>query len=177
MGWPLALSHSRGGLVQPVPALADRGPSHRSSGCLCVLGISVLTSDLLPKPGAQITSCLPDIPLGSWSAQHLEFKASNIKRAMYFPHPTCSSSSRSRLSKWHPAAQAKKRKGGESRRCPWFLSVTPHPGPAHHRLLWYFRLLCRHPHPNHRQHLSPAAISAGSSAAPCFHLPQHQSNL
>lgn len=83
------------------------------SGCLCVLGISLLTSDLLPKPCAQMTSCLLDIPLGSQSAWHLEFKASPSNVRCTSHTPPAPPSSLSRLSKWHPAAQAKKRQGGK----------------------------------------------------------------
>lgn len=80
------------------------------SGHLPVLGITLLTSDLLPKPCAQITSCLLDIPLGS-----LKPPTSNVRCTSHTP-PAPSKS----FPFQQPAAQAKKRKGEI-----WELSLVP----------------------------------------------------
>lgn len=87
------------------------------SGHLPVLGITLLTSDLLPKPRAQITSCLLDIPLGSLKPP------TSTCDALPTPHLLHLS-----LSRFSNQLLKPKKEKGKSGSCPWFLSFTPHPG-------------------------------------------------
>lgn len=90
---------------------------------VCMYHISSLTCCVSPRLKYLIAYLT--FLLGSKSTRHLRFNMSNTKLKIFFPHPTCSSSNLSHLSRWH---QLPPSCSGQKTSCyPWFfLFSLPH---------------------------------------------------
>lgn len=90
---------------------------------VCMYHISSLTCCVSPRLKYLIAYLT--FLLGSKSTRHLRFNVSNTKLKIFFPHPTCSSSNLSHLSRWH---QLPPSCSGQKTSCyPWFfLFSLPH---------------------------------------------------